>query len=236
MFLRLVLPRAAGNNPGHNANHIASENKRGKGAFRMRRSQTVKVRMGSIEMQSMYGGAAKAPMSSQNLVAFFTLFTGLCSILVLIVTVSEAWKEHVQQGWPTASATVNYCNVDPAALRRSRMSWHIACGVHYLAESEETQARLRSRGSTSPADIAAMQRYVQAHRKGSSIEIHYDPGNHSNAVLTSSEMPGAGPRSASNGRLLVIVVFAFLALLTIGKTLQSRNVQAVPSGSGGTGV
>jgi hypothetical protein len=196
-------------------------------AVRMRRSRIVKVqvRIGSAEMQKVSGGAAKASMSSQTLVAFLILFAGLFSILVLIVTVSEAWKEHAQQSWPTASATVNYCNVDPAALRRSRMSWHIACGIHYLAESEETQARLRSRGTTSANEIAAMQRYVQAHRKGSSIEIHYDPANHSNAVLTSLEMPGAGPRSASNVRLLMVVVFAFLVLLTIGKTLQSRNAQ-----------
>jgi len=182
--------------------------------------------MGAVEMQTVHGGAAKATISSQALVTFFTLFTGLCSILVLIVTVSEAWKEHVRQGWPTASATVNYCNVDPAALRRSRMSWHIACGIQYLAESEETQARLRSRGSTSSDEIAAMHRYVQAHRKGSSIEIHYDPTNHSNAVLTSLEMPGLGPRTASNVRLLMIVGFAFLIFLTIGKTLQSRSAQA----------
>lgn len=196
-------------------------------AVRMRRSRIVKVqvRIGSAGMQTVSGGGAKASMSSQPLAAFLTLFAGLCSMLVLIVTVSEAWKEHVQQSWPTASATVNYCNVDPAALRRNRMSWHIACGIHYLAESEEIQTRLRSRGTTSANEIAAMQRYVQAHRKGSSIEIHYDPANHGNAVLATLEMPGAGPRSAGNVRLLVIVVFGFLVFLTIGKTLQSRNAQ-----------
>jgi hypothetical protein len=182
--------------------------------------------MGILNMQGQRGS-----MSVPALFGFLSLFAALCTIFALGVTVAEGWREHAQSGWPVASASIQRCALDTyvrvrGGIRSTRS--RITCDIQYTVNGEDVQARLHSASSSSDKDVSRMQHWVSEHRTGKSIEIHYDPSNSKNAVLTETDMPFAGPHTPNNLKLLTFAAVAFVVFYSVARILQSRQGATPP--------
>jgi len=90
----------------------------------------------------------------QVLFGFLSLFAALCTIFALVVTAEEAWREHAQLSWPSATASIQHCRVD--TYRRSRSGAlgersRIACDIQYSVNDNDVQAYIHSSSSSSVA-------------------------------------------------------------------------------------
>jgi hypothetical protein len=169
--------------------------------------------------------ATKGSISTVGLIGLLGLFAGLCTIFALVATIADAWREHVQQGWPASTATIQRCSLDPY-LRKRVTYWHVACDIGYLANGEETKSRVSSRNTAGVAEIHAMNRWIAEHGRGSAMEIHYDLADGKKAVLPTTDMPEAGPRTPNNVRLLLIAFVACVVMLTTARMLSGRAPDA----------
>jgi len=173
----------------------------------------------------------RGSMSVQAFFGFLSLFAALCTIFALGVTVAEGWREHAQSRWPAASASIQHCVLDTYVRVRSgarSTRSRITCDIQYAVNGEDVQTRLHSASSSSDRDISRMQHWVSEHRTGKSTEIHYDPSNSKNAVLTETDMPLAGPHTPNNLKLLTFAAVAFAAFYSIARILQRRRASAPP--------
>jgi len=171
----------------------------------------------------------KTQLKLQGLVGLLGLFAGLCTIFALIVTVAEAWQEHVQAQWPEATARIERCGLDHTSTRR-RDRYYIDCRLKYVAEDHEFIAKVYSRSVPSrsiwqypPNQIGSFENWVGEHPQGTPIAVHYDPGNPKKAVLVATDMPGGGPHTPSNLRLLGIAAVSCVVLLTIARMTRPRS-------------
>ena len=165
------------------------------------------------------------------------LFTGLCSIFALFVTVAEGWQEHTQAQWPEATALVQSCGLD-IYTHKPEAYW-IDCRVSYSAGAEEIVADVHSRSTPAPRRVISqnpstqfdlMQEWVDAHPAGTAMDVHYDPANHKKVVLVTTDMPLGGPRTPNNLRLLEITAGSCGLLLAIARLARpSTSTMAAPS-------
>src|SRR5215472_6045213 len=84
------------------------------------------------------------------------LFAGLCALFALIATGADAWREHAQENWPAATATLQTCSVDPYYPFKSDGGgtvWNIECRVTYAANGEQVTSRIRSRSARSDKEV-----------------------------------------------------------------------------------
>jgi hypothetical protein len=156
-------------------------------------------------------------ISTVGLIGLLGLFAGLCTIFALLATIADAWREHVQQGWPAPTATIS------ALLARSvtsetgdllaRCLRHRICGKRRRNQVEDQLAQ-HCGGCGDPRRAK--------HGRGSAMEIHYDPADGKKAVLTTTDMPEAGPRTPNNVRLLLIAFVACVVMLTTARLLSGR--------------
>jgi L-rhamnose mutarotase len=166
-------------------------------------------------------GAGKAA----GIFGFLGLFAGLCSVLALVVSAAEGWREHTQQSWPEVTARIQRCSVDqyyPYRRSNRRISFWIRCRIAYQSGSEEIATRINSHTAFTDTDVAIMQQWVAEHPPDSSIVVRYDPANHGKAVLMETDMPFAGPRTPNNLQVLLMAAVACVVLLTIARTLTRR--------------
>ena len=162
----------------------------------------------------------------QGVAGLLGLTSALIAIFALVVTIVAAWKEHAEQSWPSATATVQHCSVDPYYPLKSsgrRIVWNIECHISYVAGSDEIASKIRSRSAASDSDIQNMRHWVALHRPGSLITIHYDPVEHKTTALIATDMPFAGPRTPNNLKFLIIASIACAVLLSMARVhlLQS---------------
>ena len=168
-----------------------------------------------------HGGA-----NLQGMVGLFGLFAGLCAVFARVVTGADMSQEYAQERWPAATATLQRCSVDPYYPFRSDgggVVWNIECRVSYPANDEQVQSRIRSRSARGDAEVEEMRRWVDQHRSGSAITVRYDPADHRSAVLTTTDMPYAGPRTPNNLRLLLIASVTCAVFLTLSLALRGRT-------------
>jgi hypothetical protein len=80
-----------------------------------------------------------------------------------------------------------------------------------MVGGEEIVSRVHSRSTPAPRRVIwqyppgqfqRLQEWVDAHPEGTPILVHYDPANHSKAVLVATDMPLGGPRTPGNVKLL----------------------------------
>jgi Protein of unknown function (DUF3592) len=162
------------------------------------------------------------------LAGFFALFTGLCTIFALVVTVAEAWQEHVRAQWPEATAQIERCDVDPV---NSGRYYHIVCRLSYEVDGQPAATKIYSRSIPSPKrviwqyppnQIGLLQEWVDQHPQGTPIVVHYDPAYHNKAVLVATDMPLAGPRTPSNLKVLALFGVSCSVLFTIARFTRPR--------------
>ena len=82
------------------------------------------------------------------LASFLGLFAGLCTLLMLVVTVAEAWVEHAQAKWPETTAQVQRCELAPYTYNSE--SYWIDCSVSYTVRGEQIVSQVHSRSTPAP--------------------------------------------------------------------------------------
>lgn len=169
------------------------------------------------------------------LAGFMGLFAALSTVFALVVTAAEGWVEHTQAHWPTSTAHVQRCGLDPYTYQ-SEAYW-IDCTLSYKVRGEEIVSHVHSRTTPDPRRVIwqypkgrfeQMQEWVDEHPEGIEIEVHYDPANHKEAALVTTDMPLGGPRTPSNLKLLGFFAVSSVVLLTIARIARPRVAASFP--------
>jgi hypothetical protein len=167
------------------------------------------------------------------LLGFLVLLLGLCTVFAFVVTVAQAWQEHLQARWPEVTARVDKCGLDRTSTGR-REKYYIHCRLSYAVGAEQHSANIYSRNVPSPEiwqyppnQIAPFVDWVNDHSQGTPVVVRYDPAHHAKIVLVTANMPGGGPRTPSNVKLLEFLAASFLALLTIARITRPRSPQVI---------
>jgi hypothetical protein len=157
-------------------------------------------------------------------------FSGLCTIFASVVTAAHAWQEHAQARWPEVTARVDRCGLNQTSSGR-REKYYIHCRLRYAVGTEENVANVYSSNVPSPKiwqyppnQIGPLEVWVDEHPPGTPIVVHYDPADHTKAVLVATHMPLGGPRTPSNMKQLEVWAGSFLVLLTIARITRPRSL------------
>ena len=158
-----------------------------------------------------------------GIVALLAL-SGLSTIFVGVITAAQAWEEHAQEHWPTVTARVEKCYLRQSSTR-NRDRYYISCRFSYQIGFEQNEANIYSLRVQWPF-TGPLQEWIDAHPAGSPIEVRYDPANHKNIVLMPPYMPGKGPHTTNNVKLLIVCAVSFLVLLLVTRVMWPRVVPA----------
>jgi Protein of unknown function (DUF3592) len=176
------------------------------------------------------GTEQKGPLMRVGLM-MLVLFLGLCTVFASVVTVAEAWQEHLQARWPEVTARVDTCGLDQRSTDRWEKYYYIHCRLSYALGVEQNVTNVYSTDVLSsdiwrnpPNQIQPLEEWVDEHPPGTSIVVHYDPADHTQVALVATDMPRGGPRTPSNMKLLKFVAGSFLVLLTIGRITRPRSL------------
>lgn len=174
---------------------------------------------------------------AMTLAGFFCLFTGLCTVFMLVVTPALAWQDRVHAQWPQATAQVQQCGLDP--YEPDPKYYRIDCSISYTVRGEEIVSHVYSRTTfdprqviweSSPPQFERMEDWVDAHPKGTPIAVHYDPASRGKAVLIVTDMPLGGSQTPFCLRLLEIAAASCVILLAFVRIVRPRSF-AVTEGS-----
>jgi len=146
----------------------------------------------------------------QAIFGFLLLFTGLCTILALLVTVVEAWQERIQKQWPEVTAHVDTCGLEKTG--GGDEIYHIRCRLSFNAGAGQSVASVYSR---SRGQIGPLEQWLAEHPPGTAIDVRYDPANHTRVVST--DVLVGGPHTPSNIKLLEVCAASVVILLAIGR-------------------
>jgi Protein of unknown function (DUF3592) len=168
-------------------------------------------------------------MMRMGLMVLVLLFA-LCTIFAAVVTVAQAWQEHVQARWPEVTARVDECGLERTSSDR-REKFYIRCSLSYAVDGKQYASKIYSINVPSrevwqypPNQIGPFEEWVNNHPPGTSIVVRYDPAKHTKVVLMTTDMPGGGPRTPSNVKLLEFLAGSFLVLLTIARITRPRSL------------
>jgi len=153
-------------------------------------------------------------------VSGLVLLFGLCTIFAGAVTVVQAWQEHTQERWPEVTARVENCRMQRSSTGQ-RNRYYIDCRLGYEIGDEENVAEVYS-VSAYASNNGPLAEWVDDHPIGTPVAVRYDPSNHKKIVLSPPYMPGGGPRSANNVRLLIALAGGFVVLLFFARVLWTR--------------
>lgn len=200
------------------------------------------VKRHGVGVSMTTGQPLKSKLTAQGLIGLMGVFAGLCALFALVITVAEAWRERRQAAWPETTARIQQCSVKQhQGFRRSspRYTAYIECRISYAIGAEELVTKVRSHSIPAPhqgswqyppADIGPLQVWVNGHRSGSTMLVHYDPADHEDAVLIGTDMPASGPRTPNNLRLLTIAAIACAVLLTMARMLRPTSTSPARTG------
>lgn len=176
--------------------------------------------------------AAKTHPLFYGIVAFLSLFAGLCTVFALVVTVPQAWQEHAQAQWPQATASVEKCRLLQTSTR-GRLRYYVDCRLSYVVGNAQVQTKLYSRNVPSPDvwqyprlhEYEQFEEWVEQHPPGTTIALRYDPAHPQKAVLVATDTPFGGPHTPNNLKLLGVAAAIFVALLVIARIGRVRSVE-----------
>jgi len=161
------------------------------------------------------------------LTGFFGLFATLCTVFMLLVAAGEGWVEHAQAQWPEATARVQRCGLD--VYTHNPETYWIDCSLTYRVRGEDVVSHVHSLSIPAPSrweypkgQLEQLQEWVDEHPEGTEIVVHYDPANHTKAVLVTTDMPLGGPRTPSNLKLLEFCAVSCVVLLAIARIVRAR--------------
>jgi hypothetical protein len=165
--------------------------------------------------------------------ATFALLFGMCTVFALCVTAVQGWQEHVESQWPQITAQVQGCGVE--LYTHKPEAYRIDCAIGYTARGKDFVSQIHSRTTAAPrrvlgknptAAIDRMQDWVDDHPQGTPIVVHYDPANPEKTVLVTTDMPGGGPKTPGNLKLLGFAAASFVVLSLIVLIAKPRPVKS----------
>src|ERR1700722_17875180 len=140
------------------------------------------------------GTEQKGPLMWAGLM-LLVLFLGLCTVFASVVTVAQAWQEHVQARWPEVTARVDECGLERTSSNR-RGKFYIHFRFSYAGGGEQNMTNVYSTNVPAPEiwqyppnQIAAFEEWVDEHPQGTPIVVRYDPADHTKVVLVVPRMP-----------------------------------------------
>lgn len=159
---------------------------------------------------------------------------GLFAIFGLVATAVD-WREEIaQSGWPLVSAVIERGDVTVTRSAQSNggvsTASRIRYVVNYQADSQNQSATLTSRSVYSDADAAKLRGWAAQHRRGSHIDIRYDPAQPDRAVFASADVPNAGPQTGKDLLLSMAFALACVGLLVLAKHLRLKESEAMAAG------
>jgi hypothetical protein len=171
------------------------------------------------------------PMTGSSFAGLFGLFAGLCAIFAGCVTLSDWHYETAQARWPAVSAVVE--RADVVATSRAPKDgggtvWKLSYRVRYEVNGKQLIATPTSNSVFSEADAARLRSWAAQHRKGSHIDVRYDPSQENRAVFAAAEISFAQDRIRSDLILFAIAAIASGGLLVLAKYLRAREARAAP--------
>jgi Protein of unknown function (DUF3592) len=189
-------------------------------------------------MANLSASPTAGPTRASAFTRLSGLFAGLCAVFAALVTVADWYDETMRARWPVVSATVERADVALSYRTKSDGGgklWNLRVHVRYDADGGGRTATLTSRTVYSEEQAATLRSWAAQYRKGSHIEIRYDPSRQDRAVATSSEGPLAANRTRTDLILLVFAAIASAALLKLAKVLSAREARAAPIADSGQG-
>ncbi len=170
----------------------------------------------------------RSSFSVLGLIGLLGLLAGLCAVLILVVAVSDAWREHAVESWPEAPATIERCSVDLRYYNGpddDDPTWLLECPIHFRAGTQEIATTLHSGYRSNPAKgyPGVMNQWADDHPSGSSVVIRYNPTDPSVAMPATDYMPNAGPRTRFDLLFLLVLSSACVGLLTIVRLFRRRT-------------
>ena len=175
------------------------------------------------------GAVQKGPLMWLGLIVL-VIFLGLCTLFASVVTVAQAWQEHVQARWPELTARVDECGLERTSSN-GRRKFHIRCRLSYAVGAEQHATDIYSGNVPAPEiwqyppnQIAPFEEWVEEHPPGTPLVVRYDPTNHTKVVLETAYMPLGGARTPNNVKLLEFVAGGFLILLAIARITRPRSL------------
>jgi len=174
---------------------------------------------------STAGRVKAAPPLWRGILMLLGGFAGLCTLFALIATALGAWQEHREAQWPQTTARVEKCRLRAASSRRGS-GYYIDCVLSYEVGEGKYRARVHSASVPAPDRVIwqypprqfeRLEEWVDAHPEGTPIVVHYDPANPGKVALVVTDMPGGGPRTPSNLRVLGVFAVACAALLGVAR-------------------
>ena len=163
---------------------------------------------------------------TRGIVTLLGIFAGLCTVFALLVSVGEAWQQHVRQSWPETTATIKSCDVGPYVTWRKNAgaSQVIDCRIHYVIDDKVIETRLLSRSAVAASVIQQMVDWANDHAPGSSIAIRYDPQKYNRAIpAITTDMPYGGSTTPNNLRVVRMFSILCVVLLAISWMLRPRT-------------
>jgi Protein of unknown function (DUF3592) len=163
------------------------------------------------------------------------LFAACWAVFAAIMTISDWSYKAPEARWPQLSAVVDRAEVIVSASGGKdddRTATTLRYHVRYQADGKDQSATLTSRSAFSEAEAARLQSWAIQHRKGTSIDIRYDPSQDGHAVFASPEVSDAVGRVGSDVWLLIVSALASAGLLALGRYLRSREAVAGRSAGG----
>jgi len=146
---------------------------------------------------------------------------GLCALVMIFKTATDTYQESRQAKWPSVVATITQQIVRKYSGRQD--AWRIESEVRYSVGDEKLTSNIHSR-SGDFAEQKAMHAWASQHQPGTPLLVRYDPQHRYTVVPDAGDMPETGPQAP--GDLIVLFIFLFLsiALVTIGRWLQRRQL------------
>jgi hypothetical protein len=173
------------------------------------------------------GTVQKGPLMWLGLMVL-VIFLGLCTLFASVVTVAQAWQEHVQARWPEVTARVDECGLERTSSN-GRRKFHIRCRLSYAVGAEQHATDIYSGNVPAPEiwqyppnQIAPFEEWVDEHPQGTPIVLRYDPADHTKVVAANA--PFGGPRMPDNLKLLEVCAGSFLVLMTIARITRPRSL------------
>ena len=159
------------------------------------------------------------------------LFAGLCAIFAGCVTLSDWYDETAQARWPVVSATVDRADI-VTSMRAPKdgggKTWKLSVRMSFEANWGTRTATLFSRTVYSESEAARLHAWAARHRKGSHIDLRYDPSQPNRAVFASPEPGFTSDRTRTDLILFTIAAIACAGLLSLARYLRAREARAAP--------
>jgi hypothetical protein len=148
----------------------------------------------------------------------------LVTLIMIGKSAADAYQESRQANWPGVVATITQQVVRKYSGRQD--VWRIESEVRYSVDRETLTSNIHSRVGDS-TELRAMRNWASQHQPGTPLPVRYDPQHHNTVVPVAEDMPESGPQAPDDLIAVLIFLLLSLALITIGRVLQRKDLKPI---------